>query len=569
LEDSVLVVDDDENARDSLAAVLKGAGMQVFVAASADEAVTQQQLHHPAAIVVDQQLAEQTGVELALRLKQGDAETPILLLTGLASLEGVLGVVDQLDGLLVKPLVPQAFVQTVRSALARRALVAENQRLADRITRLQTEEVGDAPLTEPPNRTQFEDRLAKALTGAQRDYSSLAVLFVELDGWQSVNQEFGSRTAEQVFREVASRVLVARRRSDVVSRIASDKFAIMCTDVRTAPDATRIAGLVLDGVSRPVSTNGVEHWLRATIGIVLTDPSAPEDTAERVLENAELAMYCARDEGRSSLVFDKYMRDRVVSRYEIEHGLQSAMENGELTLVYQPVVDLRTSQVVGAEALLRWHRGEQGVVLPGDFLPAVSQAGLAESLGRWTLDRALADLAAWNEAGEFPPQGRLTINVSGREVTDPQYVDVFEELTKKHGVAASMVTLDLDEEAAHKAAADTGVLTRLAHMGVQFNLDDFGGWDVTLSWLQDLPITTLKVAPRFVAALDAPDRPHGAAMVRALITLGHELHLTMVAEGVETPGQAAAVRAIGCDLAQGYYLGHPGPAEEVWRRPEA
>jgi diguanylate cyclase (GGDEF)-like protein len=583
LEDSVLVVDDDQATRDSLASVLKGAGIEVFVASDPTEALTLHGLQRPAAVVVDHQLADHTGVELAQRLKEIDPDTPVLLLTGLASLDSALAASSQLDGLLVKPLVPQAFVQTVRNALTQRALAVENHRLG-RVIDEMTAQAETAPqalapapvaeaapevFAEPPSRALLDDQLQRALAGAQRDGSSLAVLFVELDGWQEVSQQFGTSTAEQVAREVASRMSVARRKTDIVARVASDKFVVACADVHSDSDALRIASLILDGAARPVVVQGVEHRLRPTVGIVLTDPAGPEETAGNILENAELAMYWARDEGRASRMFDPSMRDRVVSRYEIEHGLQSAMDNGELALFYQPVVDLHSGQVVGAEALLRWQRPDQGLLLPGEFLEVAGDVGMAEALGRWTLDRALTELVIWRESEHLPEQFRLTLNVSGRELADPTFAQTFEELTRKHGVAPTMISIDLSEDAARVAAASPDAVNQLSRMGVQFNLDDFGARDWNLSWLQQLPITSLKIAPEFVGALDSLSNPHGAVMVRALVALGHELRLSIVAEGVETPAQAAALRVIGCEYAQGYHLGHPGPRDQVWAVPEA
>jgi len=588
LEDSVLVVDDDQATRDSLASVLKGAGIEVFVASDPTEALTLHGLQRPAAVVVDHQLADHTGVDLARRLKEEDPDTPVLLLTGLGSLDSALAASAHLDGLLVKPLVPQAFVQTVRNALTQRALAVENHRLGRVIEEMASQAQAAPPLettvlsaptmapepveevfAEPPNRALLEDQLDKALAGAQRSGSALAVLLVELDGWQEVNQQFGAGAAEQVAREVASRLSVARRKTDIVSRVANDKFVVVCADVHSDTDALRIASLILDGAARPVIVHGVEHRVRPTVGVVLTDPGLAGETADNVLENAELAMYWARDEGRASRMFDPSMRDRVVSRYEIEHGLQNAMDNGELALFYQPVVDLHSGQVVGAEALLRWQRPEQGLLLPGEFLDVAGEVGMAEALGRWTLDRALTELVLWRDSENLPDHFRLTLNVSGRELSDPQFAQTFEELTRKHGVAPTMLSIDLSEDAARVAAASPAAVVALSQMGVRFSLDDFGSRECNLSWLQDLPISSLKIAPEYVAALDSTSNPHGAVMVRALIALGHELRLSLVAEGVETPAQAAALRVIGCEFAQGYHLGHPGPREQVWAAPEA
>jgi diguanylate cyclase (GGDEF)-like protein len=593
--DSVLVVDDDQSTRDSLASVLKGAGMEVFVAADQTEALTLHSLQRPAAVVVDHQLADHTGVELAQRLKEEDPETPVLLLTGLASLDSALAVASQLDGLLVKPLVPQAFVQTVRSALTQRALVLENQRLNERVDQLNAEAVvapppapapvvapapvapaptvaeppAEEPPAEPPNRALLESQLETALAASRRDNTAVAVMYVELDGWQEINDQSGPHLAERVFREVVHRLAATRRRSDVITRVASDKFAVICSDVATAPDAFRVSSLILDSVARPVVMEGREHWLRATVGIMLTDPSSPPgETADNVLENAELAMYWARDEGRASRLFDPSMRDRVVSRYEVEHGLQTAMDDGELTLFYQPIVDLNSGQVVGSEALLRWKRPDQGVVLPGEFLDVAAEVGMTDALSRWTIDRALGEFAQWRAAVALPDNFRLTLNVSAREIADQRFVETFQELTDKHGIPPSMISIDLSEEAAGQAATADGTVVRLSSMGVLFNLDDFGAAGYRLSWLQELPVTSIKIAPQFVSALDAVNDARGPEMVRALIALGHDLHLSVIAEGVETPTQAAALRAIGCEFAQGYHFGHPEPRQQVWAVPE-
>jgi EAL domain-containing protein (putative c-di-GMP-specific phosphodiesterase class I) len=209
------------------------------------------------------------------------------------------------------------------------------------------------------------------------------------------------------------------------------------------------------------------------------------------------------------------------------------------------------------------------LLLPGEFLDVAGEVGMAEALRRWTIDRALTELVLWRESEHLPEVFRLTLNVSAREISDPRFVETFDELTRKHGVAPSSISIDLSEDAARAAAESTTAVDQLSQMGVQLNLDDFGAREWNLSWLQDLPITSLKIAPEFVGALDSTSNPDGAIMVRALIALGHELRLTMVAEGVETPAQASALRVIGCEFAQGYHLGHPAPREQVWAVPEA
>jgi len=567
-EDLVLVVDDDQSTRDSLASVLESSGIRVLSAGDATEAMTLQGLRHPAAVVVDHQLADHTGVQLAQRLKEEDPESSVLLLTGLATLDGVLAASEQLDALLVKPLVPQAFVQTVRTALAKRALAVQNQRLTEQLEHAAAAQpapvTAEPTTTEPPNRGLLEEQLDKALAAAQRDQSALAVLSVELDGYRDVSDQHGAAVAENVVREVTSRLSVARRKSDIVARVAADRIAVVCTDVHSSADAIRIAGLVVDAVARPVAANGAEHWLRATVGIALTEPGGRGASGANLLENAELAMHAARDEGRASRLFDESMRNQVVARYEAEQDLRQALDRGEFAVFYQPVVDLQSGETVGAEALVRWQRPEHGVVLPGEFLDHAAQLGLGEALSRWTLERALSELASWRETEDLPERFRLTINVSAHELADTPFAETLVELADKHGIPPTMLNLDLSASAAHAAEEQAATLRHLADQGVMFSLDDFGDGEAKLGWLHDLPFGVVKIAPRFVASLDSSGDPSGVAMVRAMITLGRELRLSVLGEGIETPAQAAALRAMGCDYGQGYHLGHPAPRDQVW-----
>jgi diguanylate cyclase (GGDEF)-like protein len=564
-EGLVLVVDDDEGIRDTLVGVLASASIRAVGVGTAHEALKLVPLHEPAVVVVDYRLPDSSGIELAKELKDRDPEMPVLLLTGFASLDSAIASVGQLDAYLIKPVAPQTFLQTIRNALARRGLVAENKNLVERLQRLNAYQALYDPLTGLPNRALLDDRLSQAIASSRRTGTSLAVLFVDLDGFKIVNDLFGHHVGDQLLREMADRLAEARRSSDTVARFGGDEFVVVCPDVRTSAAACRIAEHLLAELSRPAAVDGVEHRLTASIGIAVTSRGAMSQSAEMLLRNADTAMYRAKEEGRDGWeIFDDAMRDRVLERFEVERGLRAGMDNGDLSLAYQPMVDLETGAVVGAEALLRWHRPGYGTVLPGGFLGVAEESGLIVPIGRWALEEALCDLALWCKERSVPEGFRLWVNVSPHQLANPQFAELVRELMDERDLPASLLGVEVVEEALRDVGATAKMLHGLRDIGVSINLDDFGAGHSNLSWLQELPITGLKIDRRFVANLDDTDDDRGAAIVSGLIGLGRALGLSVVGEGVETEAQAGALRRMGCEHAQGYYFGYPGPAAHLW-----
>jgi diguanylate cyclase (GGDEF)-like protein len=400
----VLVVDDDEAARQALIDVCATVGIRAVGAASGEEALQLQATARPAVVVCDFRLPDLNGVDLAGELKAADPDLPVLMLTGFASVESAVASVGQLDAYLIKPVPPQMFIQSVRHALARRALVDENRSLVQRLERLNAFQALYDPLTGLPNRALLDDRLNQAIAACRRTGSQLAVLFVDLDGFKVVNDLFGHHVGDQLLCEMADRLGDARRQSDTVARFGGDEFVVVCPDIKSSAAACRIADHLLEELAVPADIGGVEHRLTASVGIALTGPGAPDANPETLLQNADTAMYRAKEEGRADWeLFDDSMRDRVLQRFEIERGLRAGMESGELAVVYQPLVDLETGMMTGAEALLRWHRPGHGTVLPASFLTVAEESGLMLPLGRWALDRALADLASWRADGVALP----------------------------------------------------------------------------------------------------------------------------------------------------------------------
>ncbi len=562
---TVLVVDDDDSVRQSLVDVLESAGIHALGASSRVDALACQVRHEPAVVVVDYRLPDCSGIDLAREVKDHDPEVPVLLLTGYASLDTAVAAVGQLDAYLIKPVAPQAFLQTIRNALARRGLVSENRVLVERLQRLNAYQALYDPLTGLPNRALLDDRLSQALAAARRTGSTLGVLFVDLDRFKVVNDLFGHHVGDQLLRQMADRLAAARRKSDTVARFGGDEFVVVCPDVGSSASAARIAETLIGELGRPAIVEGVEHRLTASIGITLTGPGAMNQNSETLLRNADTAMYRAKEAGRAGWeLFDEAMRDRVVERFEVERDLRLGMETGDLVLVYQPIVALNSGQVVGAEALMRWHRAGHGTILPVSFLPVAEESGLIGPMGRWALDKALCELSAWERAGLVPSEFRLWVNVSPHQLADPTFAEQISELLLRYDVPPGMLGLEIVEDALRDVGATRQVLGALRHLGVGVNLDDFGAGYSNLSWLQELPITGLKIDRRFISTLDVAGETRGTAIVQGLVSLGHALGLTVLGEGVETPAQVQALELMGCDLGQGYHFAYPGSARQLW-----
>jgi diguanylate cyclase (GGDEF)-like protein len=564
LSETVLVVDDDVTTRASLLAVLAGAGIAAIAAASADQALALHDEQAPALVVIDYFLPDRNGLELAALLKEREPSLPILLLTGSASLETAIAAVGQVDGYLLKPMATETFIEAVRRALAQGALVAENRNLTTRLERLSQNQALYDPLTGLPNRALLDDRINQALAATRRNHSALAILFIDLDGFKAVNDLYGHSVGDLALRELANRLAEARRRTDTIARFGGDEFVIVCPDVESVDVAFRIAEVILAELSRPVIIGATEHRLTASIGIVVTEPGDLRATADAMLRDADLAMYGAKSEGKASWkLFDETMRARAASRHEIEQGLRVAMEKDELVLQYQPIIDLQTGGIVGAEALVRWNRPGHGIVPPADFLGVADKVGLTASMGRWILDHALADLATLRATGTLPDGFHMWVNVSPRQVADLQFAELVAELTAAHRIPTLLLGLELAEHAVRDVVTTENVLSALHELGVAVSVDDFGSGESNLGWLQEMAISGIKIDADFIAALDAVHEHDASAIVRGIIGLGHELRLTVVGEGVETHAQAVALRAMGCEFAQGFYFGRPGPFEQL------
>jgi diguanylate cyclase (GGDEF)-like protein/PAS domain S-box-containing protein len=416
------------------------------------------------------------------------------------------------------------------------------------------------PLTDLPNRTLFLDRLDHALRLARRGGdTSLAVFFLDLDQFKGINDTLGHQCGDQLLLAVGTRLEAALRPSDTVARFGGDEFVILCEDVADQAAAAALARRIASVFERPYQLAGSDHYVTASTGIAM--PRTGDESPEDLIRDADAAMYGAKERGRARFEFyDERMRPRTLLRLRTEHDLRGAVERGELCLFYQPLVDLDSGRLAGLEALVRWQHPERGLLLPVDFVPVAESSDLIGPIGRWVIHEAARQAAAWRrEHPEFSlPVG---VNVSARQVIDPQLVDVVEEALHRYELPGRALALELTETALiEEAESPAEVVARLNGLGVEMVLDDFGTGYSSLSYLPRFPIDTLKLDRSFIAGLDSA---HTASIVTAVVNMAKALGLGVVAEGVETEAQLYALRALGCRRGQGFMFARPMPADEV------
>jgi diguanylate cyclase (GGDEF)-like protein/PAS domain S-box-containing protein len=416
------------------------------------------------------------------------------------------------------------------------------------------------PLTGLPNRALFGDRLRHVLARRGRD-SATAVYFLDLDRFKRINDSLGHGAGDEVLREVAERLSAVVRPEDTVARFGGDEFTVLCESVGGVLEAVSIADRLQRPLRQPLRAGGAELRLSASIGVALVEADDNGD-GQHLIEDADAAMYRAKERGGARTeLFDSAMRDNAVRAMRIEQELQRALEQGELRLYYQPSVDLATGQVVGAEALVRWEHPQRGLIVPDRFLGVAEETGLIVPLGMWVMGEACRHLAEWQSRPETAHL-HLSVNLSARELTHPDVVSSVLGCVRESGVDPHSLTIEVTESTA-MADGDTGfrALRDLNSEGIRVAIDDFGTGYSSLEQLRRMPVDIVKVDRSFVSGMsaDSTDRE----IVAAVVGMGRALKLSVVAEGIETPEQAEALRELGCDIGQGFLYAKPLPADEM------
>jgi len=444
-------------------------------------------------------------------------------------------------------------LRSVDALLAERSLRRESERRA-------RESLRD-PLTGLPNRTLFLDRLETAAAKAQRRSSSIAVLFMDLDGFKLVNDTLGHATGDELLQVVAARLAEATRSGDTVARLGGDEFAVLVDDLADRHQAERVAAHLLAAFEAGFSVAGRDIHVSTSIGIAL-GPS-PEDPPGFMLRDADLAMYRAKEAHSGGYrVFSEDMRQELVERIELEKDLRIGIDDGELTVVYQPVIELADQRLGGLEALVRWRHPTRGLLTPAEFLPTADQCGLMGAIDDWVLEEACRQMATWRSDFWVSRDMKVGVNLSGDQLSRVGLAHSIQARLVRHGLPATALFLEISETAIFGAGsgADTSI-KNLTDLGMQVALDDFGIGYSSLSRLRDLPVGTLKVDRSLVAGVDQD--PRLQAVFKGMVNLTRDLAIDIVAEGVETPGEDAFLRSAGCSHAQGYLYGRPMPTEAL------
>jgi diguanylate cyclase (GGDEF)-like protein/PAS domain S-box-containing protein len=413
------------------------------------------------------------------------------------------------------------------------------------------------PLTGLANRALFRNRVEQALAQAGRTTGDVAVLFLDLDDFKSVNDSLGHAEGDQLLVQVAARLLNATRGSDTVARLGGDEFAVLLAN-DGGGDAHVVANRILSSLTRPVAMGAREIAVGASIGIATARTA---ESTEELLRNADLAMYQAKARGKGTYEeFAPRMYEAVRDRVSLGSDLHQALERREFRLVYQPVVDIETEAIVGVEALVRWHHPVRGVVSPSSFIPLAEESGMILPLGRWVLGEACRQAAAWRSLGLH--ELHVAVNISGRQLEHPQLVADVASALGDAGLPPAALLLEITEGVVMQdTEASLRRLHELKDIGVRLAIDDFGTGYSSLSYLQRFPVDVLKIDKSFVDGVASGGSP--AALARTIIALGETLSLGTVAEGIESPEQGASLLALGCRTGQGYQYSRPLPADEV------
>ncbi len=413
-------------------------------------------------------------------------------------------------------------------------------------------------LTDLPNRVLLNDRIAQAIIRAERNGTTLAVLFLDLDNFKHINDSLGHATGDKLLQSVAQRLLTCVRSSDTVSRQGGDEFVVLLSEDKYAEDAALTADKILAALAVPQSVAG--HELHVTTSIGISVYPADAKNGETLLKNADTAMYQAKEKGRNNYQFFKSdMNVRAVERQVIEINLRVALERQEFVLQYQPKVNLDTGMITGAEALLRWMHPKWGEVQPDRFVPVAEDCGLIIPIGHWVLREACAQAKRWEDAGLKPVS--VAVNISALEFRHKNFVEGVRAILNETGLKPSSLQLEITESVLMRnAESSIAILQQLKTMGVQLAVDDFGTGYSSLSYLHQFPIDVLKIDQSFVHDIGSTNG--NGIIVSAVIAMGTSLKQRVVAEGVEEPAQLAFLKARHCEEGQGYIFSRPLGAEQ-------
>ena len=453
-----------------------------------------------------------------------------------------------------------AFLLQAVTGMSMIACLLEDEREASELATVEMEHLAyhDA-LTGLPNRPLFMDRLIMSVAQASRSNQKLAVFFLDLDRFKDINDSLGHSTGDGLLKAVAERIHRCIREGDTVARLGGDEFTLLIPRIDHVEDAAKIAQKIIETLKIPFSILDHELFVTTSVGISVypddgTDP-------ETLVRNADTAMYRAKDQGRDNYqLYTPAMNARALERLALENMLRKALSHRELVLYYQPVADMKTKNVVGVEALIRWRHPERGLISPAHFIPVAETSGLIIPIGEWVLRTACKQIKLWHK--RIDPELTVAVNLSARQFQQPNFTEQIAEVLEETGLAPRYLELEITESSAMQNAENTiYTLRELKALGVRIAMDDFGTGYSSLSYLKRFPIDTLKLDQSFVR--DITTDTSDAAIATAVIAMAHSLDLRVIGEGVETEEQFAFLLKQKCDYIQGYLFSPPQAVESL------
>ena len=414
-------------------------------------------------------------------------------------------------------------------------------------------------LTKLPNRTLFMDRLRQAMARAQWHKRLIAVMFLDLDRFKTINDSLGHHIGDQLLVQLTQRLRSGVRAGDTIARFGGDEFAILLDDIASEKDISQLAKKVLDTMIHAFVIQGREFFMTASIGVSIFPNDGEEP--ETLLRNSDVAMYRAKDLGRNNYQFySNEMSARAFERLTLENSLRHALKRMEFSLLYQPQVEIKSRRIVGVEALLRWQHPELGLILPSDFVPLLEETGLIVEVGDWVLQTALKQATDWHSAGyDFL---KISINLSGRQFNNPDFISSLQTTVQQTKLNPKKIELELTESMLMRNASKTiSALNTLHELGIDIAVDDFGTGYSSLNYLRRFPISTLKIDRSFIR--DVIEDPDDRAITTAIIVMAQSLNLVVVAEGVETEAQTVFLQSLECQQIQGNVFSAPVTATVI------
>ncbi len=549
----VLLIEDDPRAAMLIGEMLRAAWAQGLVIAHAQRFAdaTQELIDHGATcVLLDIPADDPDPLRTLEALRSAAPDVPVIVLSDRADEDFGLAAVTAgaQDFLRTAELNPVLLARAVRYAIERKRSEVDlaHQALHD-------------PLTGLPNRALFIDRLTVALDRSRRTGAPVAVLFLDVDTFKQINDTMGHAAGDQLLTVLADRFHPMLRPMDTVARFGGDEFTFLFEELESEREAVLIAERITRAASQPLMLGDGEMTVAVSIGIaIVSDPSVTPDS---VIRDADTAMYRAKERGGARFeLYDENSRHRASERLEFEDALRQALERSELRVHYQPQVTLNgETGLSGFEALVRWEHPQRGLIDAAEFLALAESTGLIVPIGLWVLGQALRQVARWRQSR---PGITVSVNLSARQLADPGLVASLATAIDDSGADPGVLYLEVTEDTVQKdPELAERMLEAFSQLGVKLAVDDFGTGHSSVQSLRHLPLEAIKIDPSFVAGLGA--NPDDAALLGALVELGHALGVTVVAEGVETDTQLAHLRDLGCDGAQGYLFSRPLPEDGV------